>query len=205
MALNYFLFLFAVLFVGANMLTGDPIPAWFFWLLFFWLFFLLLFFLEKKQQDRNLLEQAKNLDEQDLIVELHKEAFVHNDFDALQKLAQEYHAGAATDYWKENLEIRHKIAQGVKKLAETVESGNAPRKPELEDLYYMGLMYEKGGFECEPDLNKALEYFEKALETETCWSHLEDENELLRAQVNKKLRDINQFFLQRQMREDNPN
>ena len=191
--LNYLFLLLAIGIVGVNMLSGKPIPILVFWLLLFWLFSLFLFFSQKKQQDRVLMEQAKSLDEQDLIIELHKEAFVHNDFDALQALAKEYHAGAATEYWKENLEIRHKIAQGVKKLAEVVESGNAPREPELEDFWYAGLMYEFG-FECEPDLNKALEYFEKALTTKTCWSHLGDENKSLRIKVETELRQINSWL-----------
>ena len=191
--LNYLFLFLAIVVLVVNISTGKPIPVWFFWLLLFWLFSLLFTFLQKKQKDIDVLEQAKNFAEQDNIVELHKEAFVHNDFEALQQLAKEFHAGGATDYWKNNPDSRQKIAQAVKRLAEVVESGNAPRKPELEDFYYVGLMYEQG-FECEPDLNKAIEYFEKALTTRTCWSHLEDENAFLRTQVEKKLRQINSLL-----------
>ena len=191
--LNYLFLFLAIGVVGINMLTGKPIPVWFFWLLLFWLLSLFFSFLQKRQKDIYVLEQAKNFAEQDNIVELHKEAFVHNDFDALQQLAKEFHAGGAIERWENNPDIRQKIAQSVKKLAEVVESDNAPREPELEDFWYMGIMYEFG-FECEPDLNKAMEYFEKARNTKTCWSHLEDENAALRAQVEKELRQLNSWL-----------
>lgn len=191
--LNYLFLFLAIVVLGVNISTGKPIPVWFFWLLLFWLFSLLFTFLQKKQKDIDVLEQAKNFAEQDNIVELHKEAFVHNDFEALQALAKEFACGGAVDYWQNNTDAKQKIAQGVKKLAEVVESDNAPREPELEDFWYAGLMYEQG-FECEPDLNKAIEYFEKALTTRTCWSHLEDENAFLRTQVEKELRQINSLL-----------
>ncbi len=191
--LNYLFLFFFIFLLGINILTGKPVPILVFWLLLFWLAFLFFSFLQKKQKDIGVLEQVKNFAEQDNIVEWHKEAFVHNDFDALQQLAKEFHTGGAIDRWKNNPDIKQKIAQGVKKLAEVVESGNAPREPELEDFWYMGLMYEFG-FECEPDLNKALEYFEKALTTKTCWSHLGDENKSLRIKVEKELRQINSWL-----------
>lgn len=188
-------FLFFVgLILAICIFTASPIPAWLIGVVLFSVFFSFLSIKKKPLEPSNFQSQVYKKDEYETLCDLYREAFAHNDFDALQALAKEYHAGAATDYWKENLEIRHKIAQGVKKLAEVVESGNAPRKPELEDFYYMGLMYEQGGFECEPDLNKAIEYFEKALTTRTCWSHLEDENAFLRTQVEKELRQINSLL-----------
>ena len=188
-------FLFFVgLILAICIFTASPIPAWLIGVVLFSVFFSFLSIKKKTSEQPNFQSQAYKKDEYETLCDLYREAFAHNDFEALQALAKEYHAGAATDYWKENLEIRHKIAQGVKKLAEVVESGNAPRKPELEDFYYMGLMYEQGGFECEPDLDKALAYFEKALTTRTCWSHLEDENAFLRTQVEKKLRQINSLL-----------
>lgn len=188
-------FLFFVgLILAICIFTASPIPAWLIGVVLFSVFFSFLSIKKKTPEQPNFQSQVHKKDEYETLCDLYREAFAHNDFDALQALAKEYHAGAATDYWKENLEIRHKIAQGVKKLAEVVESGNAPRKPELEDFYYMGLMYEQGGFECEPDLDKALAYFEKALTTRTCWSHLEDENAFLRTQVEKKLRQINSLL-----------
>ena len=188
-------FLFFVgLILAICIFTASPIPAWLIGVVLLSVFFSFLSIKKKTSEQPNFQSQAYKKDEYETLCDLYREAFAHNDFEALQALAKEYHAGAATDYWKENLEIRHKIAQGVKKLAEVVESGNAPRKPELEDFYYMGLMYEQGGFECEPDLDKALAYFEKALTTRTCWSHLEDENAFLRTQVEKKLRQINSLL-----------
>ncbi len=188
-------FLFFVgLILAICIFTASPIPAWLIGVVLFSVFFSFLSIKKKTPEQPNFQSQVYKKDEYETLCALYREAFAHNDFDALQALAKEYHAGAATDYWKENLEIRHKIAQGVKKLAQVVESGNAPRKPELEDFYYMGLMYEQGGFECEPDLDKALAYFEKALTTQTCWSHLEDENAFLRTQVEKKLRQINSLL-----------
>ena len=136
------------------------------------------------------------LAEQDDIVELHRQAFVYNDFDALQKLVN-YFRGAV-EYWVAHPESAPLLADGIKKLAELMEAGNAPRKAELEDFFYAGLMYEQG-FECEPDLEKALSYFEKALDTQTCWSHDKEYNDMLHAQVEKKIRDINIFFFQRQL------
>ena len=188
-------FLFFVgLILAICIFTASPIPAWLIGVVLFSVFFSFLSIKKKPLEPSNFQSQVYKKDEYETLCDLYREAFAHNDFEALQALAKEYHAGAATDYWKENLEIRHKIAQGVKKLAEVVESGNAPRKPELEDFYYMGLMYEQGGFECEPDLDKALAYFEKALTTRTCWSHLEDENAFLRTQVEKELRQINSLL-----------
>ena len=199
----FFLFFVGILF-AIKIFTASPIPAWLIWVLLFGMFFSFLSTKKNPLEQQYFQNQAYKKDEYETLCDLYREAFAHNDFEALQALAKEFACGGAADYWQNNTDAKQKIAQGVKKLAEVVESGNAPRKPELEDFYYAGLMYEQG-FECEPDLDKALAYFEKALTTRTCWSHLEDENELLRAQVNKKLRDINQFFLQLQMREDNPN
>ena len=187
-------FLFFVgLILAICIFTASPIPAWLIWVVLFSVFFSFLSIKKKTPEQPNFQSQVHKKDEYETLCDLYREAFAHNDFEALQALAKEYHAGAATDYWKENLEIRHKIAQGVKKLAEVVESGNAPREPELEDFWYMGLMYEFG-FECEPDLNKALEYFEKALTTKTCWSHLGDENKSLRIKVEKELRQLNSWL-----------
>lgn len=187
-------FLFFVgLILAICIFTASPIPAWLIGVVLFSVFFSFLSIKKKTSEQPNFQSQVYKKDEYETLCDLYREAFAHNDFEALQALAKEYHAGAATDYWKENLEIRHKIAQGVKKLAEVVESGNAPREPELEDFWYMGLMYEFG-FECEPDLNKALEYFEKALTTKTCWSHLGDENKSLRIKVEKELRQLNSWL-----------
>lgn len=188
-------FLFFVgLILAICIFTASPIPAWLIWVVLFSVFLSFLSIKKKTPEQPNFQSQVHKKDEYETLCDLYREAFAHNDFEALQALAKGYHAGTATDYWKENLEIRQKIAQGVKKLAEIVESGKAPRQPELEDFYYLGILYEKGGFECKPDLNKALEYFEKALTTKTCWSHLEDENTFLRAQVEKELRQINSLL-----------
>ena len=190
---------FFLFFVGIPLaiciFTASPIPAWLIWVVLFCMLFSFLSTKKKSLEPSNFQSQVYKKDEYETLCDLYREAFAHNDFDALQALAKEFACGGAVDYWQNNTDAKQKIAQGVKKLAEVVESGNAPRKPELEDFYYAGLMYEQG-FECEPDLDKALAYFEKALTTQTCWSHQKQENELLRAQVNKKIREINAFFTQ---------
>lgn len=202
--MKFFLF-FIALFIAFKIYTASPIPVWLPWLLLFGVFFSFYRSSQKKiQETQNLQMLSRKRDEYESLCDLYREAFAHNDFASLQQLAKEFLSGGAADYWKGNADAQQKIAQAVKRLAERVEAGNAPREPELEDFYYMGLMYEQG-FECEPDLNKAVAYLEKALDTETCWSHLENDNELLRAQVNKKLREINSFFYQRQLHENKPN
>ena len=187
-------FLFFVgLILAICIFTASPIPAWLIWVVLFSVFFSFLSIKKKTPEQPNFQSQVHKKDEYETLCDLYREAFAHNDFEALQALAKEFACGGAADYWQNNTDAKQKIAQGVKKLAEVVESGNAPREPELEDFWYMGLMYEFG-FECEPDLNKALEYFEKALTTKTCWSHLGDENKSLRIKVEKELRQLNSWL-----------
>ncbi len=187
-------FLFFVgLILAICIFTASPIPAWLIWVVLFSVFFSFLSIKKKTPEQPNFQSQVHKKDEYETLCDLYREAFAHNDFEALQALAKEFACGGAADYWQNNTDAKQKIAQGVKKLAEVVESGNAPREPELEDFWYMGLMYEFC-FECEPDLNKALEYFEKALTTKTCWSHLGDENKSLRIKVEKELRQINSLL-----------
>lgn len=186
-------FFFVGLILAICIFTASPIPAWLIWVVLFSVFFSFLSIKKKTPEQPNFQSQVHKKDEYETLCDLYREAFAHNDFEALQALAKEFACGGAVDYWQNNTDAKQKIAQGVKKLAEVVESDNAPRKPELEDFYYAGLMYEQG-FECEPDLDKALAYFEKALTTQTCWSHQEEDNELLRAQVEKELRQINSLL-----------
>lgn len=198
--LDFLFLLFALTWIGIKILANKPIPLdELFWLGLFWLSARFFTFVLKQQRNKRGWETSVSVEEQDLIAQLHKEAFVHGDFESLQELAKQY--GGSKDYWEQDPPTAELVAQGVKRLAEVVETDESVREPELEDFYHAGLMYEEG-FGCEPDLNKALEYFEKALDTETCWSHREEDNELLRAQVNKKLREINAFLLQRQMHTD---
>ena len=195
-------FLFFVgLILAICIFTASPIPAWLIWVVLFSVFFSFLSIKKKTPEQPNFQSQVHKKDEYETLCDLYREAFAHNDFEALQALAKEFACGGAADYWQNNTDAKQKIAQGVKKLAEVVESGNAPRKPELEDFYYVGLMYEQGGFECEPDLNKAIEYFEKALTTKTCWSHLGDENKSLRIKVEKELRQLNSWLSDMQFKE----
>ena len=194
-------FLFFVgLILAICIFTASPIPAWLIWVVLFSVFFSFLSIKKKTPEQPNFQSQVHKKDEYETLCDLYREAFAHNDFEALQALAKEFACGGAADYWQNNTDAKQKIAQGVKKLAEVVESGNAPREPELEDFWYMGLMYEFG-FECEPDLNKALEYFEKALTTKTCWSHLGDENKSLRIKVEKELRQINSLLADIQIKQ----
>lgn len=187
-------FLFFVgLILAICIFTASPIPAWLIWVVLFSVFFSFLSIKKKTPEQPNFQSQVHKKDEYETLCDLYREAFAHNDFEALQALAKEFACGGAADYWQNNTDAKQKIAQGVKKLAEVVESDNAPREPELEDFWYAGLMYEFG-FECEPDLNKAIEYFEKALTTKTCWSHLGDENKSLRIKVEKELRQLNSLL-----------
>ena len=195
----FFLFFVGILF-AIKIFTASPIPAWLIWVLLFGMFFSFLSTKKNPLEQQYFQNQAYKKDEYETLCDLYREAFAHNDFEALQALAKEFACGGAVDYWQNNTDAKQKIAQGVKKLAEVVESGNAPREPELEDFWYMGLMYEFG-FECEPDLNKALEYFEKALTTKTCWSHLGDENKSLRIKVEKELRQLNSWLSDMQFKE----
>ena len=186
--------LVGIVLISIQFFVGGSLPNGLIWILLFVLFLSFTTSANKraaKQQDFQI--QSRKREEYETLCDLYQEAFVHNDFESLQKLAKEYCAGNAADYWKDYPDIRQKIAQAIKKLAEVVESDNAPREPELEDFWYMGLMYEFG-FECEPDLNKAIESFEKALDTKTCWSHLGDENTSLRIKVEKELRQINSWL-----------
>ena len=194
---RFFLFFVAII-LAVHIFTARPIPAWLIWILLFCMFFSFLSIQKKPLEEPIFQSQVYKKDEYEHLCDLYREAFVHNDFDSLQQLAKEFASGGAADYWKENMDAKQKIAQAVKKMVERMESGEAPRQPELEDFYYAGLMYEQG-FECEPDLEKALSYFEKALATQTCWSHDKGYNEILRAQVEKKIRDINTFFFQHQL------
>lgn len=190
------------IFIAFKFSTASPIPGWLLWILLLGIFFSLYRSTQKKiQETQNIQMLSRKRDEYESLCDLYREAFAHNDFNSLQLLAKEFAGGGAADYWKGNSDAKQKIAQAVKRLAERVETGNAPRKPELEDFYYMGLMYEQG-FECEANLEKARSFFEKALKTTNCWSGIEEDNELLRAQVSKKIRDINSFFLQRQLHEN---
>ena len=194
-------FLFFVgLILAICIFTASPIPAWLIWVVLFSVFFSFLSIKKKTPEQPNFQSQVHKKDEYETLCDLYREAFAHNDFEALQALAKEFACGGAADYWQNNTDAKQKIAQGVKKLAEVVESDNAPREPELEDFWYAGLMYEFG-FECEPDLNKAIEYFEKALTTKTCWSHLGDENKSLRIKVEKELRQLNSWLSDMQFKE----
>ena len=150
-----------------------------------------LFYKLDKREKLKILSHQKS--ECKYLCELYNDAFEQNDFEALQCLAEEFSAGSAIDYWENFPDIQQKIAWAVETLAKLVESDNAPREPELEDFYYMGLMY-KHGFAREQDLNKALFYFEKALATKTCRSHLEMEYEFLRKQVEFNVREINNIL-----------
>lgn len=179
----HFLFLIALAFIGIFILVA-----------LLWVLVLL-----GKKQPRvqeypyEILYQNDTLTDQEKIPELHKQALVYRDFDALQELVREF--GGATEYWQKRPTLAPLVAEGVKKWAELVESGNTPQKPKQEYFYYVGLMYEQG-FECDPDLDKALFYFKKALEKETSENPFLQEEDPFRPQIEHKIRQIEDYVAQ---------
>ena len=130
-------FLFFVgLILAICIFTASPIPAWLIWVVLFSVFFSFLSIKKKTPEQPNFQSQVHKKDEYETLCDLYREAFAHNDFEALQALAKEFACGGAADYWQNNTDAKQKIAQGVKKLAEVVESGNGnilkkPSPPKL--------------------------------------------------------------------------
>ena len=115
-------FLFFVgLILAICIFTASPIPAWLIWVVLFSVFFSFLSIKKKTPEQPNFQSQVHKKDEYETLCDLYREAFAHNDFEALQALAKEFACGGAADYWQNNTDAKQKIAQGVKKLAEVVE------------------------------------------------------------------------------------
>lgn len=105
--------------------------------------------------------------EQHEIDELYDKAFLQNDFEALCELVNNFYEGENQKFFQKSPIQAAKVFEGAKRLVQLVEEDHE-KQPELEDYYWLGLMYETG-FACPPDFVKAIEYYTKALATTTCW------------------------------------
>ncbi len=105
--------------------------------------------------------------EQNEIDELYDQAFYKNDFNALCDLVNMFYEGENQKFFQKSPLQAAKVFEGAQRLVKMVEEGHE-KQPELEDYYWLGLMYETG-FACPPDPLKAIEYYTKALSTKECW------------------------------------
>ena len=105
--------------------------------------------------------------EQHEIDELYDKAFLQNDFEALCELVNNFYEGENQKFFQKSPIQAAKVFEGAQRLVQLVEEGHE-KQPELEDYYWLGLMYEMG-FACPPDPVKAIEYYTKALATQECW------------------------------------
>lgn len=113
-------------------------------------------------------------------------AALNGDFAALCELVNEYMEGQDKKYFEKYPDHAVDVFHGAEKLVEIVESNPEQKAPEFEDYYWLGLMYEEG-FGTQKDITKAVEYFNKALNTETCWCGDEEHYESMAATVRRKL------------------
>ena len=94
-----------------------------------------------------------------------KNAAMSGDFEALCELVNNYNQGHYNKaYYATHPQHAADIFHAAEKLVEIVSSSSSTKEPELEDFYWLGLMYEEG-FGTEKNKTKALEYFNKALTT----------------------------------------
>ena len=123
--------------------------------------------------------------QQNEIDELYEQAFGKNDFNALCELVNTFVEGEDQKFFKKSPVQAAKVFEGAQRLVQIVEEGRE-KQPELEDYYWLGLMYETG-FACPPDSIKAIEYYTKALSTKTCWDGDPKNFHKLCKQVKQKL------------------
>lgn len=123
--------------------------------------------------------------EQNTIDELYDKAFMQNDFDALCELVNSFCEGDNQKFFQKSPIQATKVFEGAQHLVQLVEEGNE-KQPELEDYYWLGLMYETG-FAYPPDPLKAIEYYTKALSTKTCWDRDPDNFKNLCKKVQKRI------------------
>ncbi|MBP5404023.1 MAG: SEL1-like repeat protein [Elusimicrobiaceae bacterium] len=77
-----------------------------------------------------------------------------------------YKEGTEKIYFSKHPEKARKVFQSSLRLLELMEQRN--EVPMLEELYWVGMMYEEG-FGGTPDLKKAGSYYEAALQADTCF------------------------------------
>ncbi len=123
--------------------------------------------------------------EQNEIDELYEQAFNNNDFSALCELVNTFVEGENQKFFKKSPVQAAKVFEGAQRLVQIVEEGRE-KQPELEDYYWLGLMYEIG-FACPPDPAKAVEYYTRALATKECWDGDPENFHRLCKQVKQRL------------------
>ncbi len=123
--------------------------------------------------------------EQHEIDELYEKAFTQNDFDALCELVRNFYEGKNQKFFKKSPLQAAKVFEGAQRLVQIAEKGEE-KTPELEDYYWLGLMYEMG-FSGAPDFLKAIEYYDKALTTQKCWTQDVDDFRRLCKKVKHRL------------------
>ncbi len=126
--------------------------------------------------------------EQHEIDDLYEKAFSKNDFDALCELVNTFYEGENQEFFQKSPVQAAKVFEGAQRLVQLVEE-EQDKKPELEDYYWLGLMYEIG-FACPPDLPKAQEYYTKALSTTACWDGDPENFRRLCKEVQQRLENL---------------
>ncbi len=119
--------------------------------------------------------------------ELCRRAFKKNDPDALFELVQLYEEGENKSFLEKHPKQARCVFNAALRLVELVETNQLEGKPpQLEDYYYLGLMYEEG-FTCHPNVKQAIAYYQQALATTACWDANPNHYRQKRAQVEKRL------------------
>ena len=116
----------------------------------------------------------------------YKQGVLKNDLAALDELISAYDAGEDAGFFRKNPKQAQEVFEGALHLVELLENGYKGRKLELEDYYYLGLMYEEG-FASVPDLAQAVNYYKKALTTTDCWDGTRETYMLLCKEVQDRL------------------
>lgn len=112
---------------------------------------------------------------------------MNGDFSALCELVNEYMEGMNKKYFNKYPQHAVDVFNAAEKLVVIVESHNGEKNPELEDYYWLGMMYEEG-FGTEKNIDKAREYYHKALTTTECWCGDPECFKLQRAKIEQRLK-----------------
>ena len=110
------------------------------------------------------------------------------DMDSVFNLVMSYEAGENKEFFDRYPEQAKKVFEAALYWLELVETNQVDevKKPELEDYYYVGLMYEEG-FSVMPNLEMAIGYYKKALTTSACWDGNPKHYQKLRKQVEERM------------------
>ncbi len=121
-----------------------------------------------------------------------RRAFKKNDLDALFDLVELYAAGANASFLEKHPKQARCVFEAAHRLLELVETNQIEDKPpQLEDYYYLGIMYEEG-FSCQPNAQQAIAYYQRALSTTQCWDGDPQHYQKKRAEVAKRLAALQQ-------------